>query len=87
MRPTSLHHFSGIGHAAANRLVALANIGVDLSPDLTSIRTVGDMKRLVERCSTDHALDAAIRNALSVPRSAWTKAKQAAVAAVEPDAR
>ena len=82
-------HHTGIGIVASNRLVRLAHSvpNIALPPDLHCIRTVGDMKRLVERCAHDKPLDTAVRNALSLARSVWGKAKQAVVAAVEPDSR
>lgn len=80
---------SGIGVVAANRLSRLAQLTPDivLPPDLHSIHTVGDMKQLAACCACDQKMDDAVRNALSLARSVWSKAKHAAAAAVEPDSR
>lgn len=87
--PAPPHSPSGIGFAAVSRLATLAQASPDirLPPDLHAIRTVGDMKRLVQRCTSNDALDSAVRTALSLSRAMWSKAEAATLAAVEPDNR
>ena len=92
-RPHKTHTHTGVGVSTIARFESLpaasaeAGIRLGLPPDLESVRTVGDLRRLLAHIDASAALDDGVRVTLGLSRSLWGGVKRAAQTAVEPDGR
>lgn len=78
-----------MGHIAARHLASLprTNLAHALPPDLASLHTVADLRRLAVHLDSHPDRDAAVRHALGLSRPTWIGIKQSALRAVQPDTR
>lgn len=83
----------GVGIGCVARLEALpaaaeeADVALDLPAGLASVRSVADLRRLIDHVDSRPDADDAVRATLGLSRSLWSGVKRAAQAAVEPDGR
>jgi len=87
--PTSLFFFPGIAGIAARRLANLAtsSAALRLPVHVHAVHTVADLRRLIACVNASAALDNDVRNEVGLARTVWSRIKEAATAAVEPDFR